>query len=254
MASYRCFRCGRELSAEQSVNNGIGPVCASKRREQLDADQKLSRENKACHHGFTCYAPEHGLTTIGRFMHRFMAMADQTDLPNELRKEASALVRQYIDGLGLKRQHVEVPVIEVPPFGDLQAIRELDLPIEHTPHGDSIKMPYDYEDQYRRLKLRACAVCPFGLDCNEPGKAVAAVWNLLSLMRYQVEPFIHRNRNSGAWGWGWDTLAYQHLANSLEVLGLDEDGSEIMDIVKEQKEQKNSKRNRRRAAASASMW
>jgi hypothetical protein len=109
MPAYRCFRCGRELSAEQSVKNGIGPICAAKRSAALDADRELSKQNSTCHHGFTCYAPDHGLTTIGRFLNRFMTLADQTGLPNELRAEASALVRQYIDALGLKRKPVEVP-------------------------------------------------------------------------------------------------------------------------------------------------
>ncbi len=256
MPSYRCFRCGRALSAEQSVNNGIGPICAAKRREQLDADRQLSRENTTCHHGFTCYAPDHGLTTISRFMHRFMALADQTKLPNDLRKEASTLVRQYIDALGLKRPPVEVPVVDVPAFGDAQTMRDLNLPIERTAYGLSIKMPIDYEDQYRRKQLCKMQVCPFGLDCREPGKAVAAVWNLLSLMRYQVEPWLKQNRDSGAWGWEWDSLLYQHLANSLDVLGLDDDGRDILDIVKEQREHKNAKRGRRSKAPAltASMW
>jgi hypothetical protein len=256
MASYRCFRCGRELSAIDSVNNGVGPVCAAKRSAALDADLKTSRENRACHHGFTCYAPDHGLTTIGRFVHRFMAMADQTGLPNDLRDEAMTLTRKYVDALGLKRKRVEVPVIEVPPFGDPQSLRDLNLPIEHTPHGDSVKMPHDYEEQYRRLKLRDCAVCPFGLDCRKPGQAVAAIWNLLSLMRYKVEPFLKRNRDSGALGWEWDGLIYQALANSLGVLGLDDDERDIMDIVEEERKQKNTKRNKRSRvhAAGVSMW
>lgn len=256
MPNYRCFRCGRELSAVESVNNGIGPICAAKRSAAIDADQKLSRENSACHQGFTCYAPAHGMTTIGRFVQRFMALADQTSLPNEWRDEAMKLTRQYVDALGLKRPRVEVPVIDVPPFGDPQAMRDLNLPIEHTPHGDAIKMPHDYEEQYRRLKLRACAVCPFGLACREPGKAVAAIWNLLSLMRYQVEPYLKHNRDAGAWGWEWDGLIYQALANSLDVLGLDDDGRDIMAIVDEERSKKNTKRGKRSRvhAAGVSMW
>lgn len=254
MPTYRCFRCGRELSAEQSVRNGIGPICSSRRSAELDAEQKLSKANSTCHHGFTCYAPGHGLTTISRFLHRFMVLADQVNLPNDLRAEASTLVRQYIDALGLKRKPVEVPAIEVPSFGDLAAIRELGLPVEQGPFGASVKMPADYEDQYHHKQLCKMAVCPFGLDCREPGQAVAAVWNLLSLMRYQVEPWLKRNRDAGAWGWEWDSLIYQALANSLDVLGLDDDGRDIQDIVEQQRQKKAGRKSRRKASLTSSMW
>lgn len=255
MTAYRCFRCGRELSNEISVQNGIGPICASKRKAELDADQQLSRENSTCHHGFTCFAPEHGLTTIGRFIHRFHTLAEQTDLPNELVDETTTLTRQYIDALGLYRPQVDVPDIDVPIFGDAEAIRDLNLPIGRGPFGASVKMPPNYEDQYRRLKLRECKVCPFGLDCREPGAAVAAIWNLLSLMRYQVEPWLTHNRDAGAYGWEWDLQIYQDLANCLDVLGLDDDGRDIQDIAHAQHDKRFAQSKRYKSAAkNATLW
>lgn len=253
MSGYRCFRCGRELSNELSVRNGIGPICSKRRQLELDADQRLSEENRTCHQGFTCYAPEHGHTTISRFASRFHALAEQTGLPGTLVEEVEKLTRQYIDALGLDRAAVEVPHIDVPIFGDPQAMRDLHLPIVQGPFGASVRMPGDYEEQYRRLKLSACAICPFGLDCREPGKAVAAIWNILSIMRYDVEPWLRRNRDAGAYGWEWDTQLYQGLANSLEVLGLLDDGRDIQDIARAQHDKRFSKR-AKRAATSAALW
>ncbi len=264
MSSYRCFRCGRALSNETSVANGIGPICAAKRHSEVGADRRLSLENSQCHHGFNCYAPEHGATTIGRFHHRFNAMAEQVGLPGALVDEIESLIRQYLDALGLSRDAVEVPRIDVPPFGDRQAMIELRLPIERGPFGPSVKMPTDYDDQYRRLKLRECAVCPFSLDCREPGKAVAAIWNILSIMRYDVEPWLKRaslplsrggrgGDGGSALGWEWDQMIYQHLANSLEVLGLYDDGQDIQDIARAQHDKRFAKR-AKHAALNAAMW
>ncbi len=258
MSSYRCFRCGRELSAAESVNAGIGPICRAKRSAGMDVDQKLSQDNKTCYRGYHCYAPDHGLTTIGRFVNRFMALAEQTGLPREIVSEVMALTRQYIDALGLKRKPVEVPEIDVPPFGNLQAMSDLRLPVEQGPFGSSVKMPVNYDDQYRWIKLRQCQVCPFGLDCREPSQAVSAVWNILSIMRYEVEPWLARSlsrRDGGGqgWGWQWDSLLYQHLANSLEVLGLTDDGQDIQDIVAEQRKPKRQ-RGRKAHPAAIAMW
>ncbi len=253
MSSYRCFRCGRELSAAESIDAGIGPICRARHSQELNANQKQSLENKTCHQGFHCYAPDHGLVTIGRFVNRFMALAEQTGLPREIVSEVMPLMRQYIDALGLKRKPVEVPDIAIPHFGDHQAIRDLNLPIEQGPFGPSVKLPVDYDEQYRWIKLSECQVCPFGLDCREPAKAVSAVWNILSIMRYQVEPWLHRNHDAGAWGWAWDTMLYQHLANSLEVLGLIDDGQDIQDIVAEQRKPKRQ-RGRKAHPAAIAMW
>ena len=67
---------------------------------------------------------------------------------------------------------------------------------------------------------------PFGLDCREPSRAVSVVWQLASIMRDQIEPHL-RGADSG---WSWDNLIYQHLANTLEVLGLNDEGEDIKAI------------------------
>ncbi len=94
-------------------------------------------------------------------------------------------------------------------------------------------MPTDHDEQYRHIKLRALGVCPFGLDCRDPNQAVGVVWRLLSLMRHQVEPLLLTEESSG---WSWDSLTYQHLANTLELLGCNDDARDIENIVREERQ------------------
>lgn len=232
----RCFRCGRPLSNHVSVQAGIGPICRAKRETDLDAEEMQRQKNLECHYGFTCYNPQHSGTTLARFLRRFNAMADQTGVQGSIRAEVVAQCEHFADALGLNRDEVSVPSIDVPMFGR-ETIAALNIPLKNQPGVGSVySMPVDHDEQYCHIQLRAMGVCPYGLDCRDPRQAVGAVWSLLSLMRYQVEPLLLTDERCG---WSWDRLLYQYLANTLQVLGLHDDAQDIEDIVQEQAEKPN---------------
>lgn len=172
--------------------------------------------------------PDHAGTTLARFIHRFSAIAQAIGLPGDvIFAEVRSLVADARDALGLDRPKVNVPNIDVPIFGP-QTIGALGIPPSKGPFGVSYKMPYDHDEQFRHIQLRIEKVCPFGLDCRDPRRAEQDVWRLLSIMRYQVEPLLATEDNCG---WSWDRMLYQHLWNTLECLGLEEDARDIQKIV-----------------------
>lgn len=222
----RCSRCGKELTDPDSVAAGMGPDC----RARADMAQDESREqNLRCHKGMVCYAPKHAGTTIDRFWNRFSAMADQVSLlSRDSVSHIASLVEQFKDTLGLNRDSVPVPEIDVPMFGR-ETIGKLGIQGEDLIDGTrGYAMPVDHDEQYRCVELRRMEICPFGLDCRDPGRAVALIGIIAAHMERDVEPelvFTHSE-------WAWDRLMYQSLANSLEVLGMTAEGAEIMDMVR----------------------
>lgn len=233
MTAHRCFRCGRELSNHTSVEAGIGPVCRGRRAHEQDAERRRRDENLRCHHGFVCSNPAHAGTTIWRFHHRFGLVA-QSGIPLPVHRQVGLLVTEFLDVLGLDRSHVPVPTIDVPLFGP-ETITALGLLARPSPFGGTCcEMPVDHDEQYRHIKLREMQVCPFGLDCCDPERAVAIIWQLLSLMRYEVEPAL---LTADSCEWSWEPPLYQALANTLELLGLHDDAQEVEDIVREQRHQ-----------------
>jgi len=228
MRSYRCFRCGRELSNEVSVQAGIGPICRGKVRAEEKAEERQRKANLMCHQGFVCMAPDHASTTLARFVHRFECIARAIGEPcNALLSEVQSIAADARDALGLDRPEVKLPEVQVPMFGP-QTIGVLGLPPEKGPLGVSYKMPYDHDEQFRHIQLRCEKLCPFGLDCRDPRRAEQDVWRLLSIMRYQIEPMLATEEHCG---WSWDRLLYQALWNTLECLGLEEDARDIQQIV-----------------------
>lgn len=234
--SYRCFRCGRDLSNETSVELGIGPICRGKRAAEESAEDQQRKSNLTCHKGFTCYAPDHAGTLIGHFIHRFNALVDQTD-PVKLAPLAAEIIQLITAAgaaLGLDRPRVPVPDIKVPVFGQA-TIGLLGIPARRAPSGGmSWAMPADHDDQFRRICLRIDQVCPFGLDCQQPERAVQNIWRVLSILRYDLEPQLATEDHCG---WAWDRLLYQHLWNVLEVLGCEDDARDIQAIVEAQASQ-----------------
>jgi len=247
--SIQCSRCKRSLTNPDSIREGMGPVCRARNKSVEKAEDAQRQDNLKCHHGFVCYAPDHAATTIARFARRFEAMAEQTGLPDQIRATVAARVEEFRTALGLNRDAVPVPEIDVPHFG-LETIGALGIPAQASPFGGvSYAMPIDHDEQYRRLMLRKEGICPFGLDCREPNRAVSVVWQLVSILRDQacpesnrrVEPFL-RGADSG---WAWDTMLCQHLSNTLEVLGLDDEGRDIRDIPATAKRTRNARSTRR---------
>jgi len=232
MPSYRCFRCGRDLSNEKSIEVGIGPICRTKHSVEEAAEDRQRKKNLTCHKGFVCWAPDHVATVLSRFINRYTGLAANAALPQTLTDEIAGLVGEVRDALGLNLPRVQVPKIDVPMFGE-KTIGVLGIPPRKGPLGVSFAMPVDHDEQFRRIGLRFDRICPFGLDCQDPDKAVDAVWRLLSVMRYQVEPLLATEDNCD---WAWDLLLYQHLGNVLECLGLNDDAADINQIVRTQKE------------------
>lgn len=235
MSGNTCFKCGRALSDPDSVEKGIGPICAARRDEDLTAEEVNRRENLRCYRGFCCACPEHAGTLMMRFLNRFQAMAVQTGLLLETTVQVIQATAEFADCLGLLRERAPVPEIEAPMFGR-ETICELGISPEQRNGLTSYAMPPDHDAQYRHKKLRALNICPFGLDCRDPMRARSLVWRLLSIMRYEVEPQIART------GWGWDRLMYQNLANIFEVMGEPEEARDIAGVVDEQHRKKESKR------------
>lgn len=223
----KCYRCSRPLTAETSLRFGIGPICRAKAREKLAAEDQRSRENKRCHHGFVCSHPDHIKTVLGRFLGRFQAMSRTEVAAYNQSGRVQILVSQIASCLGLDRPRVAIPEIDVPDSSFETLVMDLKLPpVESKSGGLSVAIPSDYEEQMTRRSLRDHQICPFGLDCQQPGKAFSLVWELISLLRFDVEP--HLTRHSG---WRWDHLVYQGLADIFTLMGELSDSYVVMEVV-----------------------
>lgn len=235
----RCYACHRELTNPTSVSLGIGPVCRAKRRREADAQERLDREASKCHFGFVCYNPEHVLTLVIRLtrsleswpgllkQEREMAGLEfEQEQVAEICRRVDDDTRIIIDCLGLNRDRVEVPEIEQADLQTmLQTTGHLGNPANEVEPG-VYRVPPDIQRQYTRTKLRELKVCPYGLDCRDPNRAVAAVYMILSTLRHEVEP-LFRNTTWGGLAAANDQ-PYWHLANILQVLGLDDEGDYII--------------------------
>ncbi len=199
MTSFRCFRCGRELMNATSVQHGIGPICRARQECELAAEEARRQENLRCHQSFVCYYPEHAGTTIARFSHRFMALAEQAHIPSNTQTDVEKLVAEFCGALGLNRPRVDVPRVEVPAFGR-ETIEALGVPPKIESGYASYALSTDHGDQCRHIKLRALGVCPFGLDCRDPNQAVGVVWRLLSIMPIRLSRYCSRKSRTAGRG------------------------------------------------------
>ncbi len=112
-----CYRCGRELTNGLSVQLGIGPVCRSRVKIELNKEIERSRRNSRCHHGLCCFNPPHGATLINRVWNRYKAMAEQTGPPIQAFAEIiAAAIKHYRFCFGHDTDRVEIPTIDVPHF------------------------------------------------------------------------------------------------------------------------------------------
>lgn len=233
--THRCFKCERPLFNPQSVQRGIGPICHAKQEREMDAEAAQRQRNLTCHNGLVCFNPEHAGTTMQRFLSRFNTIQKNAGLPADLVERVCRLTTEFADVFGLDRENLPVPEINVPMFG-AESIEKLKLPKRRDIRGgracDVVSMPFDHDEQYRRVALREMRICPFGLDCRDPKRGVAVVWELLSILRYQMEP---RLLTETGIDWSWDQRLYEGLAGTLDVLGLYDDAEDVRDTVSEQR-------------------
>lgn len=227
-----CYKCGRELTNGESVRLGIGPVCRSRAKTDLDKEIERSNVNSRCHKGLCCYNPDHGATLISRFTRRYAAMADQTGPPiQEFAQLFLYHVKVYRAAFGFDLDRVEVPSIEVPRFGP-ETIAELKLePEADGRHAGWVKQPIDHDQQLRRRRLAAQNTCPFGLDCQAPQDGLRAVWQILYTLKDKMEPRL----NTPEWlEWGWDHSLYASLAGIFTIHGQQDEANAIHDVRDEQ--------------------
>lgn len=235
----KCYACKRELTNPTSVNLGIGPVCRAKRRRENEAQERLDREASKCHFGFVCYNPDHVLTLLSRLKNsmenwprwleqeRQMASRDfEQDEVKAICQRVAGHMQTIVDCLGLDRDKVQVPEIDQADLETmLQATGHFRNPANEVEPG-TYRIPPDITRQYTRTKLRELKICPHGLDCRDPNRAVAAVYMILSTLRNEVEPLFRTTSYGGLVAASDQT--YWHLANILQVLGFDDEGDYII--------------------------
>ncbi|MEW6104783.1 MAG: DUF6011 domain-containing protein [Bacillota bacterium] len=259
----RCYACKRSLTNPESVALGIGPVCRARRKREIEAQERLDREASRCHHGYNCEDPHHVLTLLGRLEGQLEVWPGwlraegidpgETGVDQDINSDINKLMCQIVKGLGLRRQPVEVPQVVVPgmePSMDemLQVTGHYMHPANEISPGQ-YRIPSDIQNQYRRTILRERRVCPHGLDCTDPGKAVGAIYSILSILRNDLEPLFRDTSYGGLVG--ASDAAYVACMNMLEVLGLEDEASYIryQDLPKLRKAaQKNARRWEQRKA------
>ncbi len=231
----RCYACSRVLTNPESISLGIGPICRARRKRELDEQEKLDREAGRCHFGFNCGNPIH----VGALLERLMGQVETW--PEWLRAEGvdssrigvARLVGRQIDelagaiveGLGLRREPVDVPEVPAPGLDEMLKVTGHYMnPVDELQPGQ-YRVPADIQAQYRRTVLREMRVCPHGLDCIDPGKAVGAVYGILSLLRNEVEPLFRDTYYGGLAG--ASDASYTACMNMLEVMGLHDEASFI---------------------------
>jgi len=234
---------------------GIGPVCRARRKRELEAQEKLDREVSRCHHGFNCANPHHVVTLLGRLNGQLEAWPQWLEAEGVEFNEAdiNPVIRQLMgdieDGLGLRRPSVEVPeVAQVSLDEMLKATGHHMNPANEISPGQ-YRIPFDIQSQYRCAVLRERGVCPQGLDCTDPGKAVGAIYSILSILRNDLEPLFRDTSYGGLVG--ASDAAYVACMNMLEVLGLEDEATYIryQDLPRLRKAaQKNARRWERRQA------
>lgn len=256
----KCYACKRSLSNPESVQLGIGPICRARRKRERDAQEKLDREASKCHHGFNCGNPHH-VQTLVRRLHGslefwpkwLMAESDEAGVPinvhecNRLNEMIADCTWIIIDVLGLRRPPVQVPQIEQKNLEEMLKITGQFMNPANELQPGQFRIPPDIRCQYRHTVLRERGICPHGLDCREPNRAVAAVYSILSILRNEVEPLFRDTSYGGLVG--ASDAAYVACMNMLEVLGLEDEASYIYyrDLPKMRKQaQKNARRWERR--------
>ncbi|MGE5594162.1 MAG: DUF6011 domain-containing protein [Betaproteobacteria bacterium] len=250
----RCYACKRALSNPESVKLGIGPVCRARRKRELEAQEKLDREASKCHHGFNCANPHHVATLLGRLNGQLEAWPqwlraegvefDEADINPAIRQ----LMGDIEDGLGLRRPPVEVPEVAQVSLDEMSKVTGHHMHPANQLEPGQYRIPFDIQSQYRCSVLREKRICPHGLDCREPERAVAAIYSILSILRNDLEPLFART-SYGGYAAASDR-AYVACMNMLEVLGLDDEAFYIryQDLPKLQKAaQKNARRWERQA-------
>jgi len=217
----KCFKCGRALSNPESIAAGMGEVCRAKSEFNLTGVQDPLR----CHHGLSCFNPRHAGTCLWRFKDRLQVMIEQVSehvtLPAETLAEIDRLVKEAGTGIGLDK-----------PLLDSKVPATVYLPIEK---------------QAWWAKFTEQKACPFGLQCADPQQTTRAIWNILSLLKYQVELVIRKHWF--ARDWSWDEQLYENLAGVFDVLGEPLEAEDIRRIVKEQKKSRAQRLRERRLAA-----
>ncbi|MGE5585787.1 MAG: DUF6011 domain-containing protein [Bacillota bacterium] len=255
----RCYACKRALSNPESMKLGIGPICRARRKREESAQEALDRSASRCHHGFNCENPQHVVTLLGRLEHQMEVWPEwlraegiepgETGADQETNSEINRLMCEIVEGLGLRRQPVEVLKVSVPGMDEmLQVTGHYMNPANELEPGQ-YRIPPDVQRQYRRSILRERGICPHGLDCADPGKAVAAIYSILSILRNDVEPLFSATHYGGYVA--ASDRAYVACANMLQVLGLEDEGTYIIthDIPKMLKRARtNARRWERREA------
>lgn len=255
----RCYACKRSLTNPESVALGIGPVCRARRKRELEAQERLDREASRCHHGYNCVNPEHVLVLLGRLesqLENWPAWLEaegfdpgETGVEPDINGRIHSLMSDIAEGLGLRRPLVEVPEVAQASLDEmLKATGHYMHPANEISPGQ-YRIPSDIQNQYRRTILRERRVCPHGLDCTDPGKAVGAIYSILSILRNNLEPLFRDTSYGGLVG--ASDAAYVACMNMLEVLGLEDEASYIryQDLPKLRKAaEKNARRWERREA------
>jgi len=150
----KCGRCGKPIEREESVRAGLGPVC----RKIL---AKSTPKEFKCHHGFACLpSVEYHIPT---FLNRARRKYSVYGIPWE-----DELERAIIDALGIERERIKIDIKD----------KTERLKIEHLKkHGE---LSYRDEVLLTKEAYRRRKVCPYGLDCQEPEKALDAVYALIA--------------------------------------------------------------------------
>lgn len=150
----RCGRCGRPLKREESVRLGIGPVC----RARLKREESIELR---CHHGFTCLpsVEYHVPTLLARARRRYSVYGIPWD---------EELERIIIDELGIERERIQVDVSE-----EVEKLFEERL-------REKGEVSYREEVNLAKEVCRRKGICPYGLDCRDPERALDAVYGLIA--------------------------------------------------------------------------
>lgn len=208
-----CYACGKQLTNPESIRFGIGPICRAKRQREKDEQEEITK----CHFGFNCQYPEHIRVVLQRLwtsvenwqtwlIREYDLDGTEVDpaLLHNFKKDISCNFVTISDALGLERKRVDIP--------------------------DNIGKYIDLlnKQSHRAAFLREIHICPSGLDCQDPHGAVAAVYRILNIIRFNVDPLFRKTRYGGIAV--ADERAFRHLANILQIMGLNDEADYIIRV------------------------
>ena len=196
--------------------------------QNIEALEKATQ----CYQGFNCYNPRHILTVLGRYNRELSVMDEFTSVDGvdltAARKDAQFMSVLIGAALGIGRPMETIKTVLPPNIGKFPGVNPAMLmALGQTPdHRGRFDIPLNIEAKWRLLKFREARVCPHGLACPAPVKAMKRILVLHDITRALAGRANGTNvAHIGA--------LYQYISNLYDLMGFAQKGDETRQKAKD---------------------